>query len=220
MSEAPAPRGARLSRAQAVAAAIDIILRDGVESLSMRRLGAELGVDPMAVYHYVPSKEALYDALVAAIWDELELPDGDGAWEQELRGLAHGVRDLLTRYANALPILATRSSLGAGSLGALDHGIAVLRRAGLPPRQALALLSVATSWLIGHALAEAGRPPAGVGDVPEDAVLAAMSGSEAEQAHPELAAAVAAGGGLLDWDEVFEQGLDTLIRGVRARVES
>lgn len=210
--------GVRLSRELAVAAALEIVSRDGVEALSMRRLGRELGVDPMAVYHHIPNKQALFDELVAAIWDELELPARSGTWEHQLRTLATAVRELLIRHANALPIIATRSSLGAGTLAALDHGVGLLSDAGMEPREALALLSVATSWLIGHALAEAGRPPQGVGDVGDREILSAFAGPQAQRAYPHLAAAVG-GDGLLDWDETFEQGLQTFIRGVRVRLE-
>jgi TetR/AcrR family transcriptional regulator, tetracycline repressor protein len=209
--------GPRLSRESAVAAALDIVTRDGVEALSMRRLGRELGVDPMAVYHYIPSKQALFDELVAAVWSELELP-GEGAWDQQLRELAHAVRSLLTRYANVLPIVATRSGVGAGSLAVLDRGVAILTAAGVDAREAWQILSVASSWLIGHALAEVGRPPGGVADVPEEVVLEAMSGPRVAAEFPHLAAA--AEKGLLDWDEVFERGLDTLLEGVRARLRA
>lgn len=212
-----AASGQRLTREQAVAAALDIVTRDGVEALSMRRLGRELGVDPMAVYHYIPSKQALFDELAAAVWNQLELPR-PGPWEQQLRELGHAVRTLLTHHANALPLIATRSGMGAGSLAALDRGVAVLTRAGMAPREALEVLNVASSWLIGHALAEAGRPPGGVADVPDEVVLEALSGPQAAVDHPSLAAAVAAGDGLPDWDEVFERGLDTLIAGVNARL--
>ena len=209
--------GQRLTRESAVAAALDIVTRDGVEALSMRRLGRELGVDPMAVYHYIPSKQALFDELVAAVWSELELP-GEGAWDQQLRELGRAVRSLLTRYANALPIIATRSGMGSGSLAALDRGVAILTAAGMEAREALEVLSVASSWLIGHALAEVGRPPGGVADVPEEVVLEAFSGPRAAEEYPHLAAA--AQQGLLDWDEVFERGLDTLIEGVRAQLRA
>ena len=211
------PVGQRLTRDAAVGAALDIVTRDGVEALSMRRLGRELGVDPMAVYHYIPSKQALFDELVAAVWNELELP-GPGAWEEQLRHLGHAVRSLLTRYANALPIIATRSGMGSGSLAALDRGVAILTSAGMDAREALQVLSVASSWLVGHALAEVGRPPGGVADVPEEVVLESMSGPRAAAEFPHLAAA--AQEGLLDWDEVFERGLDTLIEGVRAQLRA
>ena len=57
-----------LSREQIVAAAIDLLDRDGPDAFSMRRLGAALKVDPMAVYHHLPNKAALFDAVVDALW--------------------------------------------------------------------------------------------------------------------------------------------------------
>ena len=55
---------AGLSRAQVLDAALDLVDRDGVAALSMRRLGAELGVEAMTLYHYLPNK----DACLTASW--------------------------------------------------------------------------------------------------------------------------------------------------------
>ena len=49
-----------LSREYILHTALRIVDRDGPDKLTMRRLGAELGVDPMAVYHYLPNKAALF----------------------------------------------------------------------------------------------------------------------------------------------------------------
>ena len=54
-----------------VETALALVDRDGLDRLSMRRLGAELGVDPMAVYHYIPNKAALLDGLTEAVMNEL-----------------------------------------------------------------------------------------------------------------------------------------------------
>ena len=56
-----------LARERIVAAAMKIIDAEGLDALSMRRLGAELGVNPMAAYHYVPNKAALYDLVLEAV---------------------------------------------------------------------------------------------------------------------------------------------------------
>ena len=53
-----------LTRERVLTAALEIVDREGLARLSMRRLGAELGVDPMAVYYHIPNKAALLDAMV------------------------------------------------------------------------------------------------------------------------------------------------------------
>jgi TetR/AcrR family transcriptional regulator, tetracycline repressor protein len=195
--------------------ALELIDREGVEAFSMRALGRELGVDPMAVYHHVPSKQRLFDGIAATVWDEIELPDTRDDWVARLRALASEVRRVLTRHAGALPIIATRSSLAAGSLRVLEDGLEALEASGLAPSESLAVLSTATSWLVGQALAEVGAAPDGATPVSDDVVAHAFREGGKEPSHPHLAAA--AEQGLLDWDEVFELGLDVIVAGVRAR---
>jgi AcrR family transcriptional regulator len=57
----------QLTRERIIAAAMHVIDTEGLDALSMRRLGVELGVNPMAAYHYVPNKSALYDLVQDAV---------------------------------------------------------------------------------------------------------------------------------------------------------
>ena len=134
-----------LSRSRVVVAALAIVDRDGPEGLTMRALGRELGVDPMAVYHYVPGKSALYDALAEAVWAEVELPARTGEWEADLVALARGVRRALLAHPRALPVVATRQSVAPATLDLLETGIAILVEAGLPPAVALSLMGAASA---------------------------------------------------------------------------
>ena len=67
-SRAPRRRGRppKLSVPAIVAAAIELLDREGPDALTMRRLGAELGVEAMSLYRHVPSRDALLDALADA----------------------------------------------------------------------------------------------------------------------------------------------------------
>ncbi|MZD07119.1 TetR family transcriptional regulator, partial [Streptomyces sp. SID5785] len=62
----------RLNRERVLASALEIVDRDGLQALSMRGLGAELGVEAMALYRYADGKDALLDGLVEAFVGELE----------------------------------------------------------------------------------------------------------------------------------------------------
>ena len=75
MSNPERPTRPALSREYILHTALRIVDRDGPDKLTMRRLGAELGVDPMAVYHYLPNKAALFDGITEAIWASLDLDD-------------------------------------------------------------------------------------------------------------------------------------------------
>jgi AcrR family transcriptional regulator len=86
--------------------ALALIDRDGLDALSMRKLGAELGNDPMAVYHYLPNKAALYDGVVEAIYVEMDLdglsPSGD--WREYLAGSVRRMREVLRRHPKAFGV--------------------------------------------------------------------------------------------------------------------
>lgn len=68
-----------------VDAACELIAGAGLEALSMRRLGAALGVDPMAVYHHVANKRELLALVTARVVGAMELAAGDDPWEVRLR---------------------------------------------------------------------------------------------------------------------------------------
>jgi AcrR family transcriptional regulator len=75
----PAPR-IPLTRQRVLDAAVALADRDGVGSLSMRKLATELGVEAMSLYHHVASKEAILDGIVDVVFGEIELPSGDVGW--------------------------------------------------------------------------------------------------------------------------------------------
>lgn len=105
-----------LSCARIVDAAVAFVDHDCLDSLSMRRLGAELGVEAMSLYRYFPSKAALLDAVVCRMLAQIALP-GDGAnaavaWEADVRGYARSFRAACAAHPRMLPLLAT---IGAGN---------------------------------------------------------------------------------------------------------
>lgn len=139
-SERNRTRGGTLSRERIVRAALDIVDRDGPKALSMRRLGAELGVDPMAAYYHIPNKEALLDAIVEAVMAEIDLggDDPSAPLEERIVHAARAYRDVLLAHVNALPIVLTRGPSTPVALRPVEFLIGLLREAGLSPSQSLA----------------------------------------------------------------------------------
>jgi TetR/AcrR family transcriptional regulator, tetracycline repressor protein len=207
-----------LTRERIVATALALLDEEGLERLTMRRLGAALGVDPMAVYHYLPNKEALYDAIVEAVWSEIVLPPMHGPWTAQLEALSRAVRTTLRAHPNALPIMATRPNVSAPGLAALEHGVTILRDAGFAPLQAVELLSAGFSFLIGHALADVGLPPADLARVTGQPVRELLRARAARERYPLVAASLddAGRGGDGYMAAVFELGLTAFIRGIEA----
>ncbi len=88
------------------AAALELVDADGVEALSMRRLAAALGVDPMSIYHHVPNKQALLQAVYERVLEELPVPRATvGGWQHALRDLARRFYRLARRHPQVMPSL-------------------------------------------------------------------------------------------------------------------
>src|SRR2546428_8800855 len=106
-----------LSRERIVAGAVSLIDTEGLDALSMRRLGAALGVEAMSLYRHFPSKAALLEAVVARLLAELPVPAPTAArWQDAFRALARAYRVLLTRHPNAIPLLPTLDLSNPGTL--------------------------------------------------------------------------------------------------------
>src|SRR5690242_17587759 len=84
-----------LSRARILEAALAIADEQGIEALSMRRLGQALGYEAMSLYNHVASKDALLDGLLDVVLDETEPPSTDESWDTAVRTSAISVHDAL-----------------------------------------------------------------------------------------------------------------------------
>ena len=206
----------RLDRDAVIAAALRIVDRDGVDGLTMRALGAELGVDPMAAYHHVPNKDAVLDGVVEAVWSDIDVPVPAGVpWQEQLVAVAHAIRTGLRRHPNAIPLMASRPNLSRPGLTAVDHVLGILLDAGLEPRPALHVVGAAGEFIMGHALVETSPPPPDGG--PD--LATAADAAEATSPLPHLSRAVAAVEMDEHWmDEVFAAGVTALVAGVAAQL--
>ncbi|MFE6157387.1 TetR/AcrR family transcriptional regulator [Streptomyces sp. NPDC056486] len=157
-------RYGRLSRERVLAAALDVVDRDGLSGLSMRKLGAELGVEAMALYRYASSKGALLDGLVEAFCQELESdlaakPEADD-WRGELHRIALATYRVALRHPNMVPLLATRqlstplARRPAAVLRSDERLLALLHDAGLGDRRMVQVHRAFTAWLLGYLLVE------------------------------------------------------------------
>jgi AcrR family transcriptional regulator len=148
--------GARLplSRERIVDAAVRYVDHDCLARLSMRRLGAELGVEAMSLYRYFPSKAALLDAVVCRLLSDLALPgaDGGGPWEDAVRGYARSFRSIAAAHPHLVPLLAT---IGPASptLATVERRMTgVWRDAGFEPAVAADAQSAMQGYLMGSCL--------------------------------------------------------------------
>ncbi|MEU4998621.1 TetR/AcrR family transcriptional regulator [Streptomyces sp. NPDC021622] len=160
-------RYGRLSRERVLATAVEVVDRDGLTGLSMRKLGAELGVEAMALYRYAPSKSDLLDGLVEAFCLELEADLAEqpeepqvADWQRELHRIALATYRVALRHPNVVPLLATRllstplARRPTAVLRSDERVLALLRDAGLSDRRTVRLHRAFTAWLLGYLLVE------------------------------------------------------------------
>ncbi|MFE3460045.1 TetR/AcrR family transcriptional regulator [Nocardiopsis aegyptia] len=210
MSDATPPARPPLSRDSVLRAALAIVDREGPEKLTMRRLGAELGVDPMAVYRHVPNKSALFDGIAEVIWGSVDLDgiDIEGTWQDRLLAVMYALRDALRAHPRAVVILGTRPVAGPDLFALLERLLALLVDAGMPADGDTAeLMNILVTYTTGHVLAEAGEPVGGETDEHSHLGLTPAS-------YPTLAA-VFNSGWEYDPDRQFDRGLRAFIDGWR-----
>ncbi len=150
-----------LTRQRVLVAALAIIDDEGVDALSMRRLGRALGRDPMRLYRFAESKDELLDGVVELVLQELEVPVGPPAeWEQALRTTARAYRHLALAHPNVVPLMVTRplatplALRPPGTLRPLEALLELLISAGFTPGGALHAYRFYMGFLQGHVLNE------------------------------------------------------------------
>jgi AcrR family transcriptional regulator len=113
------------SRDEIVRAAIELLDGDGLDGLSMRRLGAKLGAGATSLYWYVANKHELLELVYDEIWGEMELPDPEEAtWRGTATAFAHSMRRLILRHPWSSRLIGRLPALGPNALSVAD----VLRR--------------------------------------------------------------------------------------------
>lgn len=100
--------GSPVTRAAVLSAALEIVDRDGVEGLSMRRLAEAVGRDPMVIYRHVPNKAAVIDGVAEVVFTELSVDAAASDWVAEVRRVAREFRRVALAHPRAVPLLVTR----------------------------------------------------------------------------------------------------------------
>ncbi len=193
-----------LSRQRIVDAALTVIDRDGLEALSMRKLGAELGVEAMALYHHFPNKDALLDAVVDTVLTPAEAYDPALAWPDALRWGARSLRAAADAHPGVVPLVATRPPRAPGSLAWVEGPLATLRGAGLSESATADLLHSVLAYVFGWIVMSQGSR--GERALPAGGVPPAAPVTEAMQPH------------MSDWNRGFAEGLDALLAAAALRL--
>ena len=157
------PRGngsgrGRLSRDRVLAAAVALADAGGLESLTMRRLGEDLGVEAMSLYKHVTNKDDLVDGMVDLVFAEIELPPPGAEWRTAMRKRAVSVRSALVRHPWATALMQSRTAPGPATLHHHDTVIGTLRGAGFSVGLTAHAFSALDAYVYGFALQQRSLP--------------------------------------------------------------
>jgi AcrR family transcriptional regulator len=141
-----------LSRDTILDAAVALLDREGMAGLSMRRLGASLGVEAMSLYNHIPSKEALFDGIHERILVSLDQPPNLRSWQAFVRQQGQALHRALLAHPHAIPLFATRPAATPAAVERLDRYLQILLSAGFKPLDALSIVQLVAQLVVGHAM--------------------------------------------------------------------
>jgi AcrR family transcriptional regulator len=213
LGETGAARRAQLTRERVVAAAVELADRDGIESISMRRLAQELGVEAMSLYTHVRNKDDLLDGMADAVISEIPMSADGAGWKASLRQMALAARGVMLRHTWAPRTVETRAAPGPAALGYINTVLGTLREGGFTIAQTHHALHILGSRLAGFTQTifdDSGEL---------DPATAAALESQLGATHPyvvEMALAVTHSGalGACDDDAEFAFALDFILDGL------
>jgi len=198
-----------LSRERILRAAVELVDANGLGALSMRKLGAALGVEAMSLYNHVANKDAVVDGLLEALLQEVELPPRDRPWDEQIRVIALQCRKAGHAHPAIFPLFGSRPVQSMDAFAPFEQTYGALRLAGFDPPAALDAFMAVASYVFGFTLAEVGGLVSMTSERPID-----LDGFDAAD-HPyaiEMAAVLLQ----RDADQQFSFGLEQLLRGLAA----
>ena len=200
-----------LNRERVFQAAVALADERGVEALTMRALGEQLGIEAMSLYHHVSNKDELLDGMVEVVFSEIELPTTDVDWKTAMRRRAISTREALARHRWAVGLVQSRTSPGPANFRVVNAVLGCLREAGFSVENAVHAYSALDAYIFGFALQEKTLPV----DTPAELAQAAESMRRrfAAAEYPHIAETiterVTRSG--YDFADEFEFGLDMML---------
>ena len=206
-----------LTRERIVEAALHVMDSEGLDAVTMRRIGRELGVEAMSLYNHVEDKDDILNAVTEHVFTDFDYPAFTGDWDVDTRAMAREWRRLLNLHPSVCQLLAERHKPleGLAAFGAMDAALGLLRKAGLSDRDAAQAFNALGSYILGYVTMEQGLM---------------LGNDEEHQKQHDQAMEALLGSGLdnvvaclphfadCNTDQQFDFGLDLIFRGVRAGV--
>jgi AcrR family transcriptional regulator len=202
-----------LTRDRIIGAALRVMDTEGLDAVTMRRIGRELGVEAMSLYNHVEDKDDILSGVTERVMTEYEYPEWTGDWVEDGRAMSREWRRLLNLHPSVSQLLAERHKplQGLAAYGAMDAALGLLRTAGLSDRDAAQAFNALGSYILGFVVMEQGLM---------------LGNDEVHARQHEEAIEALQGSGLVnvlacfpyfaecDSDRQFEFGLDLIFRGI------
>jgi len=199
----------QLSKEKILTQAIELLDAEGMQGISMRRLGEALGAEAMAVYHYFPNKDALLDAVAARIIEETgpALPLESADWKTVMLSGPASAGRALEAHPNAGWLFLGRQYSTAVSMQMLEAPLQILRSAGFEGQELVDAAHAIFAYTAGWYILTSGEGGSWSGPSEEAVAAAADAAPMAASLAPELR----------DWSRGFNDGLMALLEGLEAR---
>jgi AcrR family transcriptional regulator len=205
----------QLSRARIISAAVDLIEREGVEAVSMRRIAALLDCGVMSLYNHVPSKAALLDDVAERVISGIEFTAMPGAsWEEQVRAQARAFRAIARKYPRSTMLVVSRPTPSLTGLRPIENALATLREAGCGGSEAVLIVRAFIAFIMGSLLREVGVTPGLHEDDRGGAEIMAAAAPDPVE-FPQVTS-LATELSRRDPDGDFEFGLDLLVHAIAA----
>ena len=197
-----------------LSAAVLLADEDGIESLTMRKLGLRLGVEAMSLYNHVANKDDLLDGVVDLVVSEIELPSDAADWKEAMRRRAVSAQAVFARHPWAIGLVESRESSGPVRLRYFDWVLGTLRRAGFTLESAARAFSVLDSYVYGFGRQQLAT--SGGSDVSREEIAEAFLDALPADEYPYLREMVVDYAMQPGCDENadFEVGLDLILDGL------
>ncbi len=204
-----------LTRERIIEAALGLLDRDGLDALSMRRLGQELGVGTMTLYGYFRSKDELLDAVVDAGARRMAPVQAAGSWRTKLRELLLSLRRSLAEHPGVVELRFRRPIVGPGALEVTEAAMQALRDAGFGSRDAARIYRILFIYTFGFSAFGPGNRSA----VESDDTATAIAALPVDR-YPALSEAAEQAADAMADPALFEFGLDLLLDSVERSVRA
>jgi AcrR family transcriptional regulator len=143
-----------LTRERILSTALKMVDQQGIAELSMRKLGAKLGINGVSLYYHFASKIAIVDGLVALIMSEVDLAPNETEWSERLACIHRSQRAVLVAHPNLLPVAIMRPFNTPEAVRVTDTVLATMLGAGFDEENALYGFQTLRAYVVGHALGE------------------------------------------------------------------